>query len=396
MATAGELLKEAEQFLEQGQVDKAAELFEQAHQADKSQPNGALGMARVALLIGQLEEAMQILDAVLKRFPKNAEALTYRGVVDEGFGRIPAALGWYEKAAKADPKLAVARFNLGRALGLQGKWKEAVRELQVATRQEPNNISYWDDLGIAYKESGDLPHAVEAFSQCIDINPLYLNGYMTLADVLVAAGQFDMATQALENAKGLFPEEGMVHSKLAAMAVRKKDFAGAVAHLKDQTAVDPKNAEAWNALSVFAMMVPDFELAEQAAQKLVEVAPQDWRGYYNLGVIYDAVRLVDKAIEAFRKSIQNGANQWKPFNNLGNLLMEGKKDLDWKEAAAMFGRALEMCPVEEGFIPLYNLAMAYFKLGDMENSKKCATEAAQNGPPGDPVTEDAKRFLGNF
>lgn len=393
MATAGELLREANESLQNGQLDRAAELFEQAHNADKEQPNGVIGLAKVAILLGQLEDAMRMLDAALKRFPKHAEAMAYRGVVDEAFGRIPAAMGYYEKAAKLDPKLGVARFNLGRALAQQKRWKDAIRELQAATKIEPGNLAYWDSLGIAYMESGDSAHAIEAFSEVIDINPLHLNGYLTLADTLVAAGKPDLAEQVLENAKGLFPEEGMVHSKLAAMAARRKDFASAVEHLRIQTEVDPLNETAWLNLSVFAMLASDLETAEQAAAKATEINPAGWRGFYQMGIVYDACELRDKAKDAFRKAIQNGADEWKPYNNLGNILMEGDAELDWREAAGVFGKALELAPVEEAYTPLFNLALAYWKLGDKVKAKECAQEAVNNGPPGDPTVEDARRLL---
>jgi TolA-binding protein len=78
MRGVAELLFKAEQHLERGELDEAAVLFDQAHDQNPNSPNGALGMARVALALGQAADARQILDKVLRRFPEHPKALELR------------------------------------------------------------------------------------------------------------------------------------------------------------------------------------------------------------------------------------------------------------------------------------------------------------------------------
>ena len=80
MQNVAELLLRAEQHLERGELDEAALLFDEAHDQNPRSPNGALGMARVALALGQKDEAAQILEKVLHRFPGHARALELRSV----------------------------------------------------------------------------------------------------------------------------------------------------------------------------------------------------------------------------------------------------------------------------------------------------------------------------
>ena len=399
-SSAQEYAKQAEEAFAKGDFDTAVDLFEKAHEEEaattKESPVGAIGLGRVAIALGQYEDAMVLFDKVLKTFPKNADALTFRGVVDEAFGRLPAAIQWYEKATKADPKLSIAHYNLGRAFGQMKRFKEAVRELQMATRQDPGNVPFWYALGMVYQESGDGGHAIEAFSECLELNPLFEDGYATFADVLVMNGRDDLAEALLDKATALFPEQGGFHSQLAAIAVRHKNFAKAVEHLKNQAAIEPDNEEVWLNISGWAMLAEDLVTAEEGAKKAVEINPKGWRGYFNLGMIYDAVNLKDQAIDVLRKSVANAPDVWKPFNNLSNLLLEKSDALSWEEALGVLQRALELVPAKEQHIPLYNMALAYFKLGQMEKSKEMALKAVQVGPPGDDTTEDARRFLGNF
>ena len=398
--TADDLVRQAEEQLAAGKLEEATSLFMQAHEEEartrKKNPAGAIGVARIALLLGQTENAQIALDKVLKTFPDHAEALTFRGVVEEAFGRLDAAIPYYERAVKAAPKFPVARFNLGRAYGQKKRWKDALREFQVAARQEPNNRDYAYNLGIACQESGNTGAAIEAFSDVVEIDPIYLDGHVTLADVLVNAGKEDLALQILDNASGLFPDAGILYEKQAAILLRKGDPAGAGGLLRKQTEVDPSNVDAWLNLGVVALMVLDLETAENAAQQASKLDPTGWRGFYQLGMVYDASNLKDKAEAALRSSVKNAPSEWQPHNNLGTLLMEKPDAASWRESAQLLEKAISLGPTRDPHVPLYNLALIYWKLGDKPKSKQCAEAAAQQGPPGDPVTDDAKRFLGNF
>jgi tetratricopeptide (TPR) repeat protein len=400
MSGPDDLVREAEARLAQGDLAKAAELFMAAHEEEartrRKSPAGAIGVARVALMLNQPEDARIALDKVLSTFPEHAEALTYRGVAEEAEGRLDEAIRLYERAVKLAPKFPVARFNLGRAYGQQQRWDEAVRELQVAVRQAPDNREYCYSLGIACQEAGNTAQAIEAFSDCVEIDPLFLDGHVTLADVLVSAGREELAMNILKNAAGLFPKAGILYEKLAAILLRRGDPAGAGGYLREQTEMEPGNVDAWLGLGVAALMVLDLETAERAALNATELDPAGWRGFLQLGMVYEASNLKDKARDALRKAVQRGPDAWEPHNNLGTLLMEEDKPAAWNEAARLLERAVELGPTRDPHVPLYNLALIYWKLGDRAKSKAYAEAAASQGPPGDQATEEAKRFLGNF
>jgi thioredoxin-like negative regulator of GroEL len=81
MRTNAELLFKAEQHLERGELDEAAQLFDQAFDANPQSPNAAIGMARVASALGQYREALQILDRVLHKVPEHPRALEVQQAV---------------------------------------------------------------------------------------------------------------------------------------------------------------------------------------------------------------------------------------------------------------------------------------------------------------------------
>lgn len=58
--------------------------------------------------------------------------------------------------------LQVARHNL---------WREALERFKRATQIDPTYAAAWNNLAIAYENSGDFGNAREAYSQAVKLDP---------------------------------------------------------------------------------------------------------------------------------------------------------------------------------------------------------------------------------
>ena len=75
-----------------------------------------LEAARQSLFAGQYQEAIAAYQAVLKRDPKNVDAMTHLGLVVAIGGHADAALETFDKALKLDPRYAPALLYKGQVL----------------------------------------------------------------------------------------------------------------------------------------------------------------------------------------------------------------------------------------------------------------------------------------
>jgi superkiller protein 3 len=128
--------------------------------------------------------------------------LTSQQKADEGAKHL-------QKAIEIDPGYAPAHYNLGRALGALGKLDEAIREFREALRLVPDYPAAHDNLGIALALKQEIGEAIRHFREAIRLNPEYTPAHFNLARALrdvaarhAAAGQFDQAVTALEEALG--------------------------------------------------------------------------------------------------------------------------------------------------------------------------------------------------
>lgn len=66
------------------------------------------------------------------------------GVSQYKQGHMDVATGWFQKAVKADPKLAEAHYNLGLSLDKMGKHEEATAAFKQAAELAPANPTIKD------------------------------------------------------------------------------------------------------------------------------------------------------------------------------------------------------------------------------------------------------------
>jgi putative thioredoxin len=143
-ADVATLLATAEQVLEEGDVQAAAEIFAAVLQEHKQNPIALAGLARCYLQTGDIERAEQMIALVS---PEEAKAPAVE--------QVRAALelarkaggednrGELEKRLAADPSDLQARFDLAVALAARGSKQEAVEHLLDVVRRDRK----WNDEG---------------------------------------------------------------------------------------------------------------------------------------------------------------------------------------------------------------------------------------------------------
>jgi tetratricopeptide (TPR) repeat protein len=91
---------------------------------------------------------------------------------------------FFARAAKADPEMSPAVFNLGKLYHDQEQWNEAIVTLEEWLRQETGEIVFaenapeddglpglvYDMLGTCYAQKGDHDRAREMWEQALSLN----------------------------------------------------------------------------------------------------------------------------------------------------------------------------------------------------------------------------------
>src|SRR5438552_10968507 len=122
----GSFLK-GEVALTQNDMETALAAFQAAVRADPDAPLLRLRLAPLYVRSGQLDRALEQVDAVVKLEPTNLEALSLQAGVLSALGRDDEAVATYERVLKLDPESQDAYLYLGALYSKKGEDRKSTR-----------------------------------------------------------------------------------------------------------------------------------------------------------------------------------------------------------------------------------------------------------------------------
>lgn len=181
------------------------------------------------------------------------------------------------EAARDQPE---ARYGLGLELFDQGKYSEAVEELQRFVRERPQDPHVSDAHGLlarAMAVQGHPTQASEHLRLVLKARPNDVEAWGGLGFALQAADQMEQAAAAFNHAVMLNPHNAVAQRNLAAILLDQQDFTGAVTHAEEAVRLTPRDAAArtLHGLALIAQLRFDDAIGEFRAA--LELDPSDNR-----------------------------------------------------------------------------------------------------------------------
>ena len=214
---------------------------------------------------GEYARALQSFKTSLKKRPEAAFALRDAGHAAFHLQDFAGALEYYEKALKANPHLLDARFNTGLIHVKRGHVQEAMTSftetlglvhpltpgsyyLGLFHTAESLTLQCRLNLGMLFKERGELEKAMDQYRQVLDANPGNILALGNLGDCLVALERYEEAIKTYKKALKSLPEgedKWNIQNDLGVSYFKKGEMEKAVAEFK---AVLKRNPDHVNAI----------------------------------------------------------------------------------------------------------------------------------------------------
>lgn len=116
--------------------------------------------------------ALEYYNSALDIYPESQEAWYNIGMYHQTRGEVDQALTAYKKINAIDSTWADPYYNQGYIhLVLTEKLDSAIHYLTLATDRDPMYFQAYNNLGLAYELSGDIPNAKKYYQKAIDANP---------------------------------------------------------------------------------------------------------------------------------------------------------------------------------------------------------------------------------
>ena len=185
--------------------------------ADPKQKVGISNSLHKALLEADeqhYQRAIPLFEQVLQAEPDIALANLQLGRAWNSLGEYAKAVPWLQKAVGLTPQSVEAHYELGAALGETGDWAGSAQQMQAALAQDPNSDELHFYLGSAYEESDRIPDAMKEYQAATRLNPDNYRANLLLGRLLAVQNQAAEALPYLKKAVQLQPQSADAHKFL--------------------------------------------------------------------------------------------------------------------------------------------------------------------------------------
>ncbi len=138
---------------------------------DNSTREAALERASLDMIHKDYTSAEAVYKTLIKESPNDATLWNHLGIAFQQEGKFNDALKSYQRASKLDKKGGESWNNMGTVYFEQMKWVKAVQTYQKAIRLDPYDATFYSNMGLAYLKHKQAPEALKAFQRALALDP---------------------------------------------------------------------------------------------------------------------------------------------------------------------------------------------------------------------------------
>jgi len=298
--------------------------------------------ARAAWMNGSANQALNILDQEILKFPKNSFLQTLRGNILTTVRRNQEALEAYEAVLEREPDLLGVRWAKWSVLTRLGEGDLAIVELKHIAQRSSHNPLVHLRLALELRKLDRLEESLESYRQAVFLAPDLPGWRLSLARALFDVLDYEGARKEVEGVLQNVPKGSQVEAAArnllmvvyGATKERGRRFQpifspeGTGADLKRWALIRNK---AWKLFTAGR-----YEEAEPVFREILILKPSDQRAAYDLGLTLMELNRYQEAIDFLQMGIDQGASNEVYLDSIfriGQCLVELER---WPEALLHF------------------------------------------------------------
>ncbi|MCH7622483.1 MAG: tetratricopeptide repeat protein [Nitrospinae bacterium] len=246
-------------------------------------------------------------------------------------GRYREAAKSFEDATKLDPGLLKAWKNLGRAYYKSGKTKEALRVWQTILKVEPGNLEIRNSVGFLHMAKSQWRRAIPHLATSLKSDPDQNLVRIRLGKAYKEIEQYDRAVKLFEHALRIQPNDldaliplADVYEKFGEQDLAISIYKNYISSPPKVIAEEEKNRIAGRLSGLLAKKGNElfrkgqFQRAETFYIKALSLRPDNKRVLLNLGWALEKQGEYNEAVKAWLKTVDKGYTGFQLFHQIAN------------------------------------------------------------------------------
>ncbi len=271
--------------------------------AGKADPYTRVQQAKAAYEAGQFARCLQIVDGLLKEYPRSPSSHLLRGMALDELGRLDEAARSYRAALAAAPDDPQILRRYGMHLIRGAAWADAIAPLEKSASLAPEAETFFY-LGQAHSHTeqgkGKGLKALEKAAELAPSNPTIL---VKLGEYRAQASQYSPALETLRRARQIAPDEPGLDLALGITQLALLDVDGARASLERVAKKEPDNPAVLASLADACAKARDHAAARTYYQRLVDLGQDDAKSFSGLGAALLGSGDTAGAVAALEKAV---------------------------------------------------------------------------------------------
>jgi len=370
-----------------GNHSEARKSYERALKLDKNNITSLIHLARMDVIAGKSNIAIDNLRVRLEKNPDNAMLMQELGNIYKLLKDAPNALIWYEKAYLTNPQNFAALRNLVEGHLLNNDTKTAINVTSEFTNQFPRHADAYILIGQLYQRADNSTAAIKNFKLAADYAVKRGDALLVLANAQIRNNDRSSARKTLLKAVAWDPELSDAYIALINMAVENADRENGFQLLRHLRSITKKSNPAPDILTgkLYAALA-DYPKAEKSYLSALKIGdnPVAIMGLY---LTYQKSGQMDKAITTLENWHKKYPDDLRSALSLGTAY---KRAGQIRKAVDFHEKLLEKNP--DMPLILNNAATANFTVGN-EDKALAYARRANKMMPDNPIILDTLAWI---
>ena len=367
----------------------AEEAFQRAVTLEPDEASHRKGLAQALLSDHKYDQALSQYERLAKIEPDNPENYLRMSQVYRHLNQLDKSESNLMQAKKYAPGSLEVLYNEALLYEAQARYKDAIQVLSdaiagvKAQQQEgqpaPNALTIlYEQLGMAYRQSGDFSSAERSFEDMQELGPAsQKRGELLLIDTYRTSGDIKRAIAEAEKVRTADPADQSLAVTYAMLLGDNGQTDDATKVLRGLVHGNQADRETYLDLAQIEERGKRYADAQTDANKALDMSQDDSDKetvWFLLGSIYDGQKQYDQAEQMFRKALAINPHDAMVLNYYGYMLADRGVRLD--EAITMIHSAVVEDPTNGAYLD--SLGWAYYKQGNFAEAQQYLQQAVSH------------------
>ena len=294
---------------------------------------------------GRLVEAAGIYEHLIRRNPKNYDALHLLGTIRASFGKYSEAKTLLERSLASEKNKIAYVENYATILFLSHDYERAVQICKETINKNGRTETLQYVLAISLYKQRRFNEAINEFSSLLSAYPRHLAGNNEKASALAELGRYDEALSYIENALKINPNYAEALLNKGNVLGKLKRFDDSMLAFKQAVKLNPNMPDLQLGIGNIFRELKRYDGAFAAYDKALALKADLAEAWLGRGNVFTDLKRHDEALVAYDKALALKSDLEGAWFGRGNVFLDLKR---YDEACAAYDKALALKSDLEG------------------------------------------------